>query len=165
ADGTYSINKVQPGTYPVNVTFGFYDTIRATVTLGNKQTITQNFGMRRDWAALARGGSITDFNGPGHPHLGGGPGGALDGPQASGWGSDTDDGTATGFVTSKFIVVKLPVPIDITSLAVNPSNTCGDPGSSSTRGYSIETSTDGTTFTPLTTGVFYRGNRGQLNDV
>src|SRR5262249_55573827 len=52
----------------------------------------------------------------------------------------------------------------ITSLAVNPSNTCGDPGSSSTRGYSIETSTDGTTFTPLTTGVFYRGNRGQLND-
>src|SRR5262249_28296469 len=83
ADGTYSINKVQPGTYPVNVTFGFYDTIRATVTLGNKQTITQNFGMRRDWAALAGGGSITDFNGPDYTDFGCGPDGAIDGSQAS----------------------------------------------------------------------------------
>ena len=48
---------------------------------------------------------------------------------------------------------------------VDPSNTCGDPGSSSTRGYRIQTSTDGTTFTTVNQGVFYSGNRNRLNDV
>jgi hypothetical protein len=42
----------------------------------------------------------------------------------------------------------------ISEIAVNPSNTSADPGTSSTRGYRIETSTDGTTFTPLIEGVF-----------
>ncbi len=68
-------------------------------------------------------------------------------------------------MTPKYIVVKLPQAVNITQVFVDPSNTCGDPGSSSTRGYRIQTSTDGTTFTTVNQGVFYAGNRNKLNDV
>ena len=48
---------------------------------------------------------------------------------------------------------------------MNPSNTCGDPGSSSTRGWRIDVSADGTSFTQLGDGVFYAANRGRMNTV
>ena len=64
-------------------------------------------------------------------------------------------------MTPKYIVVKLPQAVDISQMSVDPSNTCGDPGSSSTRGYRIQTSTDGTTFAPVNQGVFYPGNRNK----
>ena len=123
--------------------------------------------MRRDWASLGGGGSIADFTGPDYTDFGCGPTAAIDQSQASGWGSTTDNdaGDGTGLVTPKFIVVKLPAAVNVSQIAVDPSNTCGDPGSSSTRGYRIETSADGTNFTELTAGVFYLANRGQMNTV
>src|SRR5262249_3415102 len=54
---------------------------------------------------------------------------------------------------------------NVTRIAVNPANTCGDPGSSSTRGFRIDVSADGVSFATLTDGVFYRANRGHLNNV
>jgi hypothetical protein len=46
---------------------------------------------------------------------------------------------------------------------VDPSATCGDGGSASTGQYSIETSTDGSTWTPAAAGTFSSADRGRLN--
>jgi len=126
-----------------------------------------NFTVRRDWASIFGGGSITDFNGPDFSGFGCGPSSAIDQSEGNGWGSTTDgnDGASTGHVTPKFIVIRLPNPVNIAEIQVNPSNTCGDSGSASTRGFRIETSTNGTTFTQVATGVFYSTNRARENTV
>ena len=59
----------------------------------------------------------------------------------------------------KHITVKLPTTITLDGLAVNPSSTCGDPGSSSTGDYRIEASTDGTTWTTVDEGTFTSADR------
>jgi extracellular elastinolytic metalloproteinase len=61
--------------------------------------------------------------------------------------------------------VQLPRAVDISEISVNPSNTCGDGGSAATRGFRVEVSSDGTTFTQVAEGVFYLGNRGHENTV
>src|SRR5206468_9512398 len=84
----------------------------------------------------------------------------------SGWGSDTDkDASNTGLVTPKSITIKLPNAVDIVEIAIDPSNTCGDPGSSATHHYKVETSTDGTSWNVVNEGHFYAANRGHLNTV
>jgi hypothetical protein len=126
-----------------------------------------NFSLRRDFAALSGGGSIADFNGPDFTNFGCGPSSAIDQSETNGWGSttDNDNGDSTGKVTPKFIVVQLPVAVDVSEIQVNPSNTCGDGGSAATRGFRVEVSSDGTTYTQVAEGVFYLGNRGHENSV
>jgi hypothetical protein len=132
----------------------------------NQLTTTQDFQLRRDWAALSGGGSITDFSGPDFSAFGCGPTGAIDQSQGNGWGSVTNSaGVDDGTTSPEHVVVKLPVAVDISEIQINPSNTCGDPGSSSVRGFTVETSADGTTFTQVSTGVFYAANRAKLNTI
>src|SRR5215813_6797411 len=156
ANGSYSIADIFAGTYPkVSARGAGYDPIILSTLTINAGANVHDFLLRRDWASASGGGSIAAFNGPDYTVFGCGPGGAIDQSQGNGWGSDTDhDALITGFATDKFIVVKLPVKVNVSEIAVNPSNTCGDPGSSSTRGFRIDTSVDGTTFTTLTDGVF-----------
>jgi hypothetical protein len=167
ASGAYSIADIFTGDYPkVSARGAGYDpVVLGTLPIGPGAN-TKDWRLRRDWAALAGGGSIAAFNGPDYTPFGCGPEGAIDQSQGNGWGSDTDhDALITGLATDKFIVVKLPVRVDVSELAVNPSNTCGDPGSSSTRGWRIDVSSDGTSFTTLVDGVFYLANRGRMNTV
>jgi hypothetical protein len=164
-DGVYNIKKILVGTYPkVWATAPGYDRqVLATVNI-TASAIRIDWKLKRNWASLAGGGTIDSFTGPNYaPQCP--PEGAIDDSAGVGWGSDTDNGTSTGNVVPKYIVVKLPQAVNITNMLVDPSNTCGDPGSSSTRGYRIQTSTDGTTFTTVNQGVFYSGNRNRLNDV
>ena len=168
ANGNYAVNDIFFGDYPdVSASAPGYDPVvvpgKLTIT---QPTTTHDFQLRRDWAALSGGGSITDFSGPDFSGFGCGPTGAIDQSQGNGWGSVTNSaGVDDGTTSPEHIVVKLPVAVDISELDVNPSNTCGDPGSSSVRGFVIETSTDGVTFTQAATGVFYAANRGHLNPV
>jgi hypothetical protein len=165
-DGVYNIKKILVGTYPkVWATAPGYDRqVLASVTI-TASAIRIDWRLRRNWASLAGGGSIAAFTGPNYgPQCP--PEGAIDDSAGVGWGSDTDvNASSTGNVTPKYIIVKLPQAVNITQMFVDPSNTCGDPGSSSTRGYRIQTSTDGVTFTTVNQGVFYSGNRNRLNDV
>lgn len=168
ASGNYTVSNIFVGDYPdVSVTADGYQPVFLPGKLTiNPGTTTEDFQLVRDWAALSGGGSITDFSGPDFTPFGCGPTGAIDLSQGNGWGSVTNSaGVDDGTTSPEHIVVKLPVPVDISDIQINPSNTCGDPGSSSTRGYTVETSTDGTTFTQVSTGVFYRGNRAKLNSV
>jgi hypothetical protein len=50
-------------------------------------------------------------------------------------------------------------------LSVDPGNTCGDAGSASTKGYRVETSTDGVSFAVAAEGQFEAVDRGRLNPV
>jgi extracellular elastinolytic metalloproteinase len=166
ASGSYSIGSIFTGTYPkVSARGAGYDPLVLSTLTINAGANTKNWLLRRDWASLSGGGSIASFNGPDYTPFGCGPTGAIDQSQGNGWGSDTDNGTITGFATDKFIVARLPVKVNISEIQVNPSNTCGDPGSSSTRGWRIEVSADGTSFTELGDGVFYAANRGHMNTV
>jgi extracellular elastinolytic metalloproteinase len=167
ATGNYSIASIVAGTYPkVSARApGFEPVVLSSLKIhgGNN---SRDFALRRDWAAASGGGTIAAFNGPDYTPFGCGPINAIDLSAGSGWGSDTDhDALITGVASDKFIVVKLPNKVNVTQLAVNPSNTCGDPGSSSTRGWRIDASVDGISFTTVSSGVFYLGNRGHLNTV
>ena len=168
ASGNYEVDNIFFGDYPdVFASAPGYDPVVVSGKLTiNSASTTHDFQLRRDWAALSGGGSITDFSGPDFTPFGCGPSGAIDQSQGNGWGSVTNSaGVDDGTTDPEFIVVKLPVAVDISDIQVNPSNTCGDPGSSSVRGFTVETSADGTTFSQVATGVFYRGNRGHLNSV
>ena len=167
ANGRYSVDGIFFGTYPKVFAAGpGYDTVTLSSLTINKPTTMQDWSLRRDWAALRGGGSITDFNGPDYTDFGCGPTGAIDQSLGTGWGSDTDENaTATGRVTPKFVTIKLPVAVNIAEIAVDPSNTCGDAGSASTHRYTIETSVDGQTFKLVNQGVFYAANRAHLNTV
>ena len=128
----------------------------STLTINQGENI-QNFSIRRDWATAGGGADITDFTGPDFTAFGCGPFGAIDQSLGTGWGS-TSDG-------AKFIVIKLPQPVDLTQFAVDPNATCGDGASASTKDYKIETSTDGVNFAVSNQGSFPsdRSAKGHLN--
>lgn len=165
ATGAYAITDVVTGTYPkVGVSGDGYEGKQVEVTVAPGGT-TQDFSIRRNWASGLAGGSIDAFNGPDYTAFGCGPAMAIDQSQGQGWGSDTGDGSPTNVMIPKFIVVKLPQVVDITTFEVDPSNTCGDPGSASTGQFRIETSPDGTTYTTAAEGTFTSANRGKFNVV
>jgi extracellular elastinolytic metalloproteinase len=168
-DGTggYNIHGLFAGTYPKVVAEGpgyFGDVESATVP----QTDPVDFSILRDWASSSGGASIVAFNGPNFaPQCG--PNGAIDLSLGTGWGSTTgdDNGTATNVFVPKHIVVDMHKVIDISSFGVDPNSTCGDPGSSSTGAYQIDTSTVGPNgpWTTAASGTFVTADRGHLNEV
>jgi extracellular elastinolytic metalloproteinase len=162
ATGKYSITGVAPGTYPkVVVSAPGYELIVQPVTVS--AGAQASFVPRRNWAASSGGGSVVGFNGPDYSSFGCGPGGAIDNAQGTGWGSTTGDdaGNPTNVMIPKHVDIKLPEKVDISAFNVDPSNTCGDPGSSSTGQYRIETSVDGTTWATAQEGTFTSANRGK----
>lgn len=158
--GHYAIAHVGEGTYAkVVVTSDGYEVGIQKVDVTGK-TSTKDFSIRKDYAAASGGAAVTASNGPDFTSFGCGPGGAIDLSQGTGWGSTTGDnaGTATATPIPKAVTVKLAAPINIasgsgtTAFAIDPTSTCGDPGSSSTGEYTIEVSTNGTTWTTVADG-------------
>ncbi len=166
ADGKYTITGVLPGTYGKFVVAGAgYEQLSSPLAVKAGGT-TANFSPRRNWAAASGGGSIKAFTGPDFsPQCG--PAYAIDGSLGSGWGSTTGDnaGTPSGVMIPKNIDIALPATVNISKFSIDPSNTCGDPGSSSTGKYRVETSVDGTTWATALEGEFTAANRGKLNEV
>jgi extracellular elastinolytic metalloproteinase len=167
-NGTYEVKKIVFGTYPdVSASGAGYD----TVVVPNKVTINApitslDFQLRRDWASLGGGASVQAFTGPDFSNFGCGPSSAIDQSLGNGWGSVTNSrGVDDGTVNPESVTVQLPVAISISEVQIDPSNTCGDPGSSATHHYTVETSPDGHAFTLLNEGHFFAANRGHLNTV
>jgi hypothetical protein len=164
ADGSYTISGILAGTYPKVFSAGpGFDRVTATLSI-RSGTNTANWPLRRDWAAISGGSKVTAFNGPDFSDFGCGPDRLFDQSQGAGWGSDVvfnPDGT----MQPRFVIVKLPVTVSVSEIQINPSNTCGDPGSSSTGRFRVETSTDGVTFKPAASGDFGIANRNRMNTV
>jgi hypothetical protein len=166
AAGHYSITGILPGTYPTVFAKGAgFDRKTTTVSIGSRPS-TLDWSLRRDWAALAGGGQVVAFDGPDFTPFGCGPAAAIDQSLGTGWGSITgpDLGVPTP-LTPKAVTVALPRAIDISELSVDPGNTCGDAGSASTKGYRVETSTDGASFAVAAEGEFGIADRGHLTPV
>ena len=163
ATGSYTITGIFAGTYPKVFSRGAgYDPVVQTVSIAAR-TNTLNWSLRRDWAASAGGAGVVDFTPPDYTPFGCGPGGLIDQSQGTGWGSDAPDNPAPD-PQPKFVVIQLPVAVNIGQLQINPSNTCGDSGSASTGDYKVETSTDGVTWTLGNAGHFTPADR-HLNTV
>jgi extracellular elastinolytic metalloproteinase len=161
ATGHYTISGIFPGTYPAVFARGAgYDRQVTTLSIASRPN-TRNWALRRDWAALAGGGAVVDFNGPDFTPFGCGPSAAIDQSLGNGWGSTSDPNPAAP--TPKFVTVKLPRAVNIAQVAIDPGNTCGDGGSASTKDWKVETSVDGTTFTLAASGTFGPLDRHHLN--
>ncbi len=165
-NGVYRIDNVRAGKYQKVAVIGAgYETIVRAASVPSGGTRRVDFETRRDWAASSGGATLDDFNGPDYTPFGCGPARAIDGAQGTGWGSTTgnDAGEPTNTPVPKFIVVELPETIDIaagtdpeagTAFRVDPTNVCGDPGSSSTNEYRIEVSANGTAWTEVADDAF-----------
>jgi hypothetical protein len=177
SNGHYSITSVPPGTYKkVAVSADGYEVGVAAVAVSASGTV-KDWAIRQDFAASSGGGTITDFNGPDYTDFACGPPGAIDLSEGTGWGSTTgdDDGDLASVIIPKHITIKLSHAIDIstssstTAFAVDPTATCGDPGSSSTGEYKIEVSTDNTNWTTAVDGsggnAFTAANRYKYTNV
>jgi len=170
--GAYQISGIPSGTWPkVVATDAGYEPDSSPVTVPAGGTATFDPELRRDWASASGGANVASFTGPDYTPYGCGPINAIDLSQGAGWGSDT---TADGVpadseadVDPKQIVIELPQTITVTGFGVNPSNTCGDPGSSSTAGYEIyvAASPAGPWGSPVSEGTFTVDDRGTLVDL
>jgi hypothetical protein len=165
ASGRYTISGIVAGTYPsVFARAPGFDLVTATVSVGSHPNV-KNWAIRRDWAALSGGGTIADFNGPDFTIFGCGPSAAIDQSQGTGWGSTTDAVGTPPAATPKFVTVQLPRAINIAEVKIDPGNTCGDGGSASTGDFTLETSSDGTTFVVAASGTFGVADRHRMNTV
>jgi extracellular elastinolytic metalloproteinase len=164
AGGRYTLRGLVAGTYPKVVAAGAgFEGVTTSVTV-KPGTTTRDFALRRDWAASSGGAQVSAFDGPDFsPDCG--PDFAIDLSTVTGWGSTADlgaDGQPTAD-TPKSITIALPKPVTISQFAVDPSATCGDGGSASTGDYTIETTTNGTTWVKSAGGTFTAADRGRLN--
>ncbi len=146
ADGTYTIAGILPGTYAKVVARGAgYDPAEKTLSIPS-HPLSQDWTVRRDWAAAGGGGKVASFTGPDFSPMCG-PGNMIDQSQARGWVSFVQPGGLN-------VVVELPSKVDIAQVVVNPTPVCIPLESVQTGQYLVETSPDGTTWTTAAQGTF-----------
>jgi hypothetical protein len=162
ADGSYTMPAIPQGTYPkVTVSGPGYDAQTFSVDL-TQATVTKDASLDRDWAASSGGATIDDFSPPDYSPACG-PDLAIDQSVVSGWGSSADlVGGAPGPKTAKFIVIKLPQAVDLDHVTLSPQAICGDGTSASMGSYTIEASSDGTSYTSIANGTFTFADMGQI---
>jgi hypothetical protein len=151
-DGAFHITGVPAGNYgPVRVGgngFEPVDLANAAVKPG-QDSGGFDAKVRRNWAMLSGGARLTELKAK---DVGCGPGLALDANPGTGISFYSD--TNANDPGPKTFTVKLPAPVDVAHLVVDPSANCGDDLSASTAGYKVEFSTDGTTFQTASEGTF-----------
>jgi hypothetical protein len=162
--GQYAIAGVPAGTYPQVVASkaGYDRDIGTNVGIVADTEGALDFEVRRDWAAFDGGARIDAFTGPNFNSFGCGPSHAIDQSTGTGWSTIRPNLAPTG---ARWITVKLPAYVDVSSFAVDPGAVCGDPDSASAQGYKIETSTTGAggSWTVADTGSFTLGQAHQLD--
>jgi extracellular elastinolytic metalloproteinase len=162
--GVYTITGIIPGTYPKVFARGAgYDPVTRTVSVASRSNVV-NWALRRDWAALGGGSAVVAANGEDFSDFGCGPAAMFDQSQGSGWSTDAVFG-AGGAMDPRFVVVRLPVAVNVAEITIDPSGTCGDGASASTGDFRVETSPDGTTWTVASSGHFGIANRNKMNSV
>lgn len=162
ASGMYELRGVVSGGYDdVLVDAPGYAATSIDLDVPGRRT-TLDAQLRRNWAA---DGAVTDATGRDLSGVGCGPGAAFDSSAATGWSTSTGADVAeqaTPVPVPKHVVIELGEAIDIAgdgggqgaAFGVDPSHTCGNPGSTSTDEYRIDVSTDGEQWTTVADGSF-----------
>ncbi|HET7529905.1 MAG TPA: M36 family metallopeptidase [Mycobacteriales bacterium] len=165
--GHYQIDGVPTGTYGdlAVLTAAGFDVSKATdvqVTAGD--TTVENLSVRRDWASSSGGASISVSDDSGAP-FGCGGDQLIDQSSGTGWSSFNPDSTSPGNPHAGPVtaIITLPQAITVRSFLADPGNTCGDGPSATAKGFTIETSPDGTTWTTAVSGNFTAADAHRLN--
>jgi hypothetical protein len=162
ADGRYTITDVPAIRYPKLAFFaspGYDPAAVRDVSIAADAATTHDIRMTRDWAALRGGAVVRSVSDDTGDPFDCGADEAFDQSRATVWSSfnPTSEHPANPQAGSPTVVLQLPDTVDVTSFLIDPTAGCGNGRSSSTREYTIKTSTDGTTFR---TAVDGRGASG-----
>ncbi len=165
ADGRYELTDVPAGTYPkvtVTPSAGF-DAVTINdvhVPAGSRET--HDVEVARNWAASAGGAEVFDTNEDSGSEFGCGTAEVIDGSTGTVWSTVNPSATPEEEAPS-YVTVELPATIDVSAFAMDPSAGCGDGPSSTTKGFRVETSADGTTFATALEGAFAPEDAGRIN--
>ena len=165
SNGDYTLTGIPAGHYAKLQVRGHGYQASSAVTVSGGSTTTVNFTPRLDFAGPGSGTIVTSADGTDFSDIGCGPDQAIDGSQASGWSTNAaDPNQQTPTFQPKHLTIELGKAVDVAQFGVDPSSTCGDDPSSSTAGYQIETSPDGTngSCTTAASGTFTSGDVGNL---
>lgn len=163
AQGRYTIPNVPIGNYPkLFASKPGYERKDVAVDLGASGA-TVDFALRRNWVMPSGGAEITETNGDEWAIINCGPAQALDGSGYTAWSTDLE--LADAAVVPQYMVVHLPVAVDLSSIEIDPAAGCGDDSSSGVGPFRVETSTDGTTWALAAHGRFGVDQQGRLNAV
>jgi hypothetical protein len=172
ANGAYSLTAPS-GRYGdlVFQAGGGYDAVTVPEFLvGAGTTRTQNAALRRDWSA-SKGGARVIIDNSKYDNSGAAFGCGLAQliDQSQGAGNSAFNPASADLENPHLgpptALIHLPTAVDITAFGLDPSNTCGDDPSATTKDYRIETSTDGVHFAVAKQGSFTMADRGRLNIV
>jgi hypothetical protein len=168
--GHYSFSGVPTGSYGklVVYTAGGFDPAASThVPVTSGGTTARDFAIRRDWAAGKGGASIVDTSDDTGADFGCGVDELIDQSQGVGWSafnpSSTDPGNPQA--GSPTATIQLPQTINVRAFLADPAETCGDGSSAETKGYRIETSPNGVTWTVASQGNFAPADAHRLNSL
>jgi hypothetical protein len=163
--GSYSLPSVPEGDYPqlfAERAAGFDTAIAGGVKIDDAAPLTQDFPVRRDWAALTGGADTVPSDNTYCGRIF-----AIDHSQAVGWSAtnpDPDDNVPD--YAGQSVVVQLPQAITVSSFAIDPGATCGDGASATLKNYRLETSPDGSDWTTAkearNSGGFTAGQAGSM---
>jgi hypothetical protein len=134
------------------------------------ETTTHDVALRRDWAAASGGAEIlrdpSKYDDTGAP-FGCGLAQLIDQSLGSGWSPFNPDSSdpENPHIGPPTAVVELPQTIDVSAFGLDPSSTCGDDPTATTKDYRIETSSNGQDFAVAKQGTFTIDDRGRLNVV
>jgi hypothetical protein len=162
SSGAYAMGPLPPGTYRevvVSPRNGFDGAVAPDVTVPSGGTGQRNFTVERNWAAASGGGSIAGSS----PSNGCYPAGAaIDGSFGTGWGARAP--TSALLPGSKALTIRLPQPVDISRIAIDPTFACG--GYTASLGhFALEVSTDGQSFRSVANRTFTRADDWRRNQL
>ena len=167
ADGSYEIDGIPQAEYPqltVEAPAGYADAFGGAVTVGSS-VVTRDLAVRRNYADNRAGGSITSDARNDAP-WGCGWGNLIDGSQETALetASPDFDGDGADFVEPDVHGHALAAGQRRRG-GIDPQANCYNLVDSSLAAYTLQVSTDGSTFTTVANGTFDRHSNGHLNRV
>jgi hypothetical protein len=158
ADGRYTLANVPAHSYArLVIDAPGYDRLSTDqFTVGANATTTLDATLRRNWAAVSGGASVTGSSE--YAAQGCGPRAAIDQSAGTTWSNDFAAG-------GKSMTVTLPAAIDVDHFEIDPAEGCGDRSDAAAKEVKIETSATGTDWTLAATGMFAFGDRHRMNVV
>ena len=155
AAGDYVIAGAGAGTFPSLRTTSAtgYDRASRSVTVAPGVN-TQDFALRRNYAASAGGATIT---GEGINYSGCGFAQAIDGNAGTVWSTDNN--------ATRSIVIDLPATITVGAVEIDPSAGCGDGPEASLGQYSVGAGSTAASTPQIAAGTFGASDIGRFNSV